>query len=177
MLKKILLVLVALVVVFLLVVALQPSDYRVERMTTIAAPPSQVFAEVNDFHKWEAWSPWAKLDPDAKITFEGPDAGEGAVLAWAGDENVGVGKMTQFESRPDEHIKIKVDFVEPFEGSTNSEFSFKPQGDQTDVAWAMHGHHNFVEKAFCLVMKGLDMMGDDLEKGLAQLKSVVEQPS
>ncbi|MEZ5829006.1 MAG: hypothetical protein R3D30_14815 [Hyphomicrobiales bacterium] len=72
-------------------------------------------------------------------------------------------------------MKIKVDFEEPFEGSTNSEFTFKPAGDQTEVAWAMHGHHNFIEKAFCLVMNGLDMMGDDLEKGLAQLKTVAEQ--
>jgi len=175
MLKKILWILVAIVVVFLVVVALQPSDYRVERTATIDAPASQVFTHVNDFHKWDAWSPWAKLDPDAKITFEGPDAGEGSVLAWSGNENVGIGKMTLVESRPDEKVKIKVDFEKPFEGSTNSEFAFKPAGDQTEVAWAMHGHHNFIEKAFCLVMNGLGMMGDDLEKGLAQLKTVAEQ--
>ena len=175
MLKKVLIVLAAIVLIFVVVVALQPSDYRVERATTIAAPPSQVFPHVNDFHKWDAWSPWAKLDPDAKITFEGPPAGEGTVMTWAGDENVGVGKMTLVESRPNEHVKIKVEFTEPFEGGTNSEFNFKPEGDQTQVAWAMHGHHNFVEKAFCLVMNGLGMMRDDLEKGLAQLKSVVER--
>lgn len=175
MLKKILLVLVALVLVFVVVVALQPSDYRIERTTTISAPPSEVFAHVNDFHKWEAWSPWAKLDPDAKVTFEGPEAGEGAIMTWAGDENVGVGKMTLVESKPSESVKIKVAFTEPFEGGTNSDFSFKPTGDQTEVAWAMHGRHNFVEKAFCLVMNGLGMMGDDIDKGLAQLKSVAEQ--
>lgn len=175
MLKKILLVLVALVLVFLVVVALQPSDYRVERTTTIAAPAPEVFAQVNDFHKWGTWSPWAKLDPDAKIAFEGPQAGQGTVMTWAGDENVGVGKMTLVESKPDETIKIRVDFTEPFEGGTNSEFNFRPKGDQTEVAWTMHGHHNFVEKAFCLVMNGLDMMGDDIEKGLARLKQVSEK--
>lgn len=175
MLKKILLVLVALVLVFVIFVALQPSDYRVERTTTVDAPASQVFAHVNDFHKWEAWSPWAKLDPNAKVTFEGPAAGQGTVMSWAGDENVGVGKMTLVESKPEEAIRIRVDFVEPFEGGTDSDFSFTPDGDRTEVAWAMHGHHNFMEKAFCLVTNGLDMMGEDIEKGLANLKSVAEQ--
>ncbi|MGK2922577.1 MAG: SRPBCC family protein [Methyloceanibacter sp.] len=75
MLKKILLVLVALVLVFVVVVALQPSEFHVERSVTVDAPASKVFGEVNDFHKWEAWSPWAKLDPNAKVNFEGPEAG------------------------------------------------------------------------------------------------------
>ena len=175
MLKKILLVLVALIVVLGVVIALQPSDYRVERTTTIDAPTADVFARVNDFQKWEAWSPWAELDPDAKLAFEGPQAGEGSVMTWAGDEKVGVGKMTLVESKPNEAVKIKVTFTEPFEGGTNSDFRFTPKGNQTEVAWTMHGQHGFMEKAFCLFMNGLDMMRDDIDKGLAQLKSVAEQ--
>src|SRR5665648_1264039 len=117
MLKKILLALVALVVVFVVVVALQPSEFHVERSVTVAAPPADVFAEVYDFHKWDAWSPWAKLDPNAKVGFEGPEAGEGTVMTWAGNSEVGAGKMTLVESKPDELVKIKLDFTEPFEGS------------------------------------------------------------
>jgi hypothetical protein len=173
--RKILLVLVALLAVFLIVVALQPSDYRVERTTTIAASPAQVFPHVNNLHQWEAWSPWAKIDPDAKVTFEGPEAGEGAVMTWDGDDNVGAGKMTLVESDPDKAVKIKVTFTRPFEGGTNSDFSFTPKGNLTEVAWAMHGTHNFMEKAFCLVFNGVNMMSNDIDKGLAQLKSVVEQ--
>ena len=175
MLKKILLVLVALIAVLVVVIALQPSDYRVERTTTIDAPVAAVFERVNDFQKWEAWSPWAELDPDAKLGFEGPQAGEGAIMTWAGDHKVGVGKMTLVESKPDEAVKIKVEFTEPFEGGTNSHFRFTPKGEQTEVAWAMHGQHGFMEKAFCLFMNGLDMMRSDIDKGLAQLKSVAEQ--
>ena len=72
MLKKILIVAAALVAVFALVVALQPGAFRVERKATIAAPDSVLFAQVNDFHMWDAWSPWAKLDPAMKQTYEGP---------------------------------------------------------------------------------------------------------
>jgi hypothetical protein len=174
MLKKILLALAAIIVLFVIVVATQPSDFRVERTATIAAPAANVFAQVNDLHKWDAWSPWAKLDPNAKISFEGPEAGQGAAMSWAGNDKVGEGKMTVVESRPDEAVKLKVDFVKPFEGTSTSEFAFRPEGDQTAVTWAMSGHHNFIGKAFCLVMNGQKMIGDDMEKGLAQLKSVAE---
>jgi hypothetical protein len=175
MLKKILIGLAFVILAFVVVVALQPSEYRVERSATMQAPPSEVFAQVNDFHKWEAWSPWAKLDPASKVTFTGPEAGTGAVMNWAGNEKVGKGTLTLVESKPDESVKTKVEFVEPFEGSANSEFNFTPAGDQTKVTWSMSGQHNFIEKAMCLVLNGKKMMADDIDKGLANMKSVVEQ--
>jgi hypothetical protein len=175
MLKEILIALVLVIAALLIIVAIQPSDFRVERTTTIAAPADAVFAQVNDLHRWDAWSPWAKLDSDAKVTFAGPDAGKDAAMSWSGNDKVGEGKMTIVESHPNDAIKIEVDFTKPFEGSIGSEFGFKPNGDKTDVTWAMTGHRTFVQKAFCLVMNGDKMMGGDLEKGLAELKSVAEQ--
>jgi len=174
MLKKILLVLVALVLVFVVVVALQPSEFHVERSVTVDAPASKVFGEVNDFHKWDAWSPWAKLDPDAKVGFEGPESGEGTVMTWAGNSEVGAGKMTLVESEPDKLIKIKVDFTEPFEGTSGSQFNFTPDGDKTAVTWSMNDDHTFLEKAFCLIMNGKKMVGDQMDQGLAKLKQVSE---
>jgi hypothetical protein len=108
--KKILIGFAVIVVVFVVIVALQPSDFRVARSATISAPASAVFAQVNDFHKWEAWSPWAKLDPAAKNSFEGPPAGIGAIFRWAGNDEVGAGSMTIIESRPSELIRIKLEF-------------------------------------------------------------------
>ena len=101
---KILIALVAIVAAFAAFVALRPSEYRIARSATIAAPASEIFAQVNDFHKWDAWSPWAKLDPNAKTTFEGPSAGEGAVFAWAGNSQIGEGRITLTQSRPAELI-------------------------------------------------------------------------
>jgi len=98
MLKKILIGLAVLVALFVVIVAMQPSDFRVEKSATIAAPPTEVFAQVNDLHKWDAWSPWAKLDPEAKIAFEGPESGQGAAMSWSGNDRVGEGKMTIVES-------------------------------------------------------------------------------
>jgi len=150
------------------------SEYRIARSATIAAPASDVFAQVNDFHKWDAWSPWAKLDPDAKTTFEGPSAGEGAVFAWAGNSQIGEGRMTLTQSRPAELIRIKLDFVQPMAGTSTAEFTFKPEGNRTAVTWAMFGHNNFVSRAICLFMNQDKMLGGYFEKGLENLKAVAE---
>jgi hypothetical protein len=174
MLKKILLTLAAIVVIFLIVVALQPADYRVARSTTMAAPATIVFAQVNDLHRWDAWSPWAKLDPAMKATFDGPAAGKGAIYHWVGNKDVGEGQMTIIESQPSDAIKIQLDFIKPFPSSSITDFSFKPEGSQTAVTWTMSGKNNFVAKAFCLFMNMDKMVGGDFEKGLAQLKTVTE---
>ena len=175
MLKKILIAVVLLVVGFTVVVALQPSQFHVERTATIAAPPAAVFAHVEDLHKWEAWSPWAKLDPAAKVGYEGAPAGKGAAFTWAGNDNVGEGRMTIVESRPAELVDIKVDFTKPFEGTNASAFTFKPAGDGTAVTWSMSGHQNFFAKAMCLVFNGKKMIGNSLDQGLTQLKAVAEK--
>ena len=177
MLKKILIAFVVLVVAFLVVVAMQPSEFRITRSATMSAPVTNVFSQVNNFHNWEAWSPWAKLDPAMKQTYEGPEAGAGAIYSWDGNSEVGAGRMTLLESRTNELIRIKLEFLRPFESVNSTDFSFQPQGeksDQTTVTWTMDGKNNFVSKAFCLFMDMDKMVGGDFEKGLAQMKALVE---
>jgi uncharacterized protein YndB with AHSA1/START domain len=174
MLKIILIVLALIIIVLVVIVALQPSEFRVARSTTISAPASAVFAQVNDFRKWEAWNPWAKIDPAMKQTYEGAPAGTGAVYTWAGNKEVGEGRMTIIESRPNELIRIKLEFFRPFRATNTAEFTFKPAGNQTVVTWSMTGENNFMAKAVHLFMNMDKMVGGQFEKGLASMKSVVE---
>jgi uncharacterized protein YndB with AHSA1/START domain len=174
--KKILLVLLILVLAFLGFAATLPEDYRVERSTTINAPAEAVFNQVNDFHNWNAWSPWAKLDPNAKNTFDGAASGVGAVFKWSGNDEVGEGSMTLLESRPQERIQIRLVFIRPFEDTADVEFKFQPQGEQTMVTWTMSGKHDFVTKIICYFMNMDKMLGSDFEKGLASLKATAESP-
>lgn len=169
MLKKLLIVIAAVVLAFLGYVALQPAVGHVERSASIAAPASAIFAHVNDFHKWEAWSPWAKLDPAAKTTFEGPASGKGASFSWAGNSEVGAGKMTIVESNPNDSIKINLDFTEPMHSTSVAEFTFKPDGNKTKVTWSMSGGGSFLARAMCILFGGERMMGGMFEKGLANL--------
>lgn len=174
MLKKILIGIALIVVAFIVIVATRPADFRVARSITILAPPEVVFAQVNDFHKWDAWSPWAKLDPAAKNIFEGPTSGTGAAFAWAGNNEVGEGRMIITESRPNELIQINLAFLKPFKATNTAEFTFKPEGDRTMVTWSMFGKNNFISKAVGLFMDCDKMVGGQFEQGLAQMKSIAE---
>ncbi len=171
MLKKILIAVAVLIVGFLVLVAFQPPTYRVSRSAVIPAAPAAVFPLVNDFHRWGAWSPWASLDPNMKVTYGGPAEGAGATYAWVGNSQAGQGQMTILESRPNELVRIKLEFIKPFASVAATEFTFRPEGSGTAVEWTMSGDHNFFSKAMCLFV-GMDkMIGPDFEKGLAQMKA------
>lgn len=172
-LTKVALALVVIVVGLLVVVAIQPSSYRVERTTTMAAPPEAVFEQVNDFRNWQKWSPWANLDPNAEAIFEGPDSGEGAVFRWKGNDEVGEGSMTILESDPNKLVRIRLEFIKPFEDTSTTEFTLAPEGNQTRVAWSMYGENNFVGKAFCLLMDMDKMIGEKYDEGFANMKKIV----
>lgn len=159
---------------FCVVVALEPEDLKITRTATIGVAPDKVFEQVNDFHKWEAWSPWAKLDPAMKTTYSGPASGVGAAYSWIGNDDVGEGKMTITQSHSNEHIAIDLEFIKPLAAKNLTKFIFKPEGDKTNVTWTMAQKNNFVMKAFCLVMDMDKLVGADFEKGLAQLKTVSE---
>jgi hypothetical protein len=172
--KKFLLLLVIVIAGLAGFVALQPDTFRIERRMLVDAAPLDVFAQVNNFHRWEDWSPWAKLDPDAKVAFEGPPAGPGAIFKWAGNDKIGQGTMTLVENKPGEFVRIDVEFVKPFEGKNTSEFTFRRQGDRTLVTWTSTGPMTFMTKAMCLIRNMETVLGPDMENGLVQMKAVAE---
>jgi hypothetical protein len=159
------------------VVARPPNEFRISRAALMKATAAMVFEQVNDFHKWEAWSPWAKLDPNSKSTFSGAASGVGAGFAWAGNSKVGEGRMTIIEGRPNELILIKLEFLKPFTATNTAEFTFKPEGNQTLVTWSMFGKNNFIGKAIGLIMNCDKMIKGQFDKGLVQMKAVVEAKS
>ncbi len=177
MLKKIALALVLIVLAFTGYVALQPAVGTITRSATLAAAPSAVFPYLNDLHKWQDWSPWAKLDPNAKVTFEGPTSGVGSAFAWAGNREIGEGKMTIVASEPDTGVKMKIDFAKPFASNSIAEFKLKPDGAGTNVTWSMTGKRHFLARAMCIVFNADKMVGDTFEKGLANLGQVAAAAS
>jgi hypothetical protein len=170
----ILLALAFIAILFIIVVAGQPDEFKISRSAKISAPPEKVFPHVNDFHKWEAWSPWAKLDPACKNNFKGATAGKGSIFSWDGNKKVGAGRMTITESRPSDLIRIKLEFFRPFKAVNTAEFTFIPDSDQTVLNWSMFGKNNFMGKVMGLFMNCDKMVGGDFEKGLAAMKSVAE---
>jgi len=170
-----LLLTLGLIMAAVVVVASAQSDtFRVERRSLIQASPDRIFPLISDFHAWSRWSPWEKLDPDLKRTFSGEAAGRGSVYSWEGNAKVGVGRMEILEAEAPSRLRIRLDFLKPFEAHNEAHFNLEPEGAATRVIWAMTGPRPFPMKVMGLFMSMDSMVGKDFEAGLANMKSLAE---
>jgi uncharacterized protein YndB with AHSA1/START domain len=175
MLKTTALAVLALIAALLIFAATQPDTFRVERTARIQAPAEKIFPLIGDFHRWGTWSPYEKLDPEMKREFGGTPSGKGATYAWDSKGKAGAGRMEIMESSPSSRIAIKLDFIKPFEGHNTAEFTLKPEGDATQVTWAMYGPNPYVAKLMGIFFNMDQMIGKDFEAGLASLKTATEK--
>ena len=175
MIKTIAMVLALLIAALLMYAATKPDSFRIERSTTIKAPPEKIFALINDFHQWEAWSPWEKIDPALKRTYSGAANGVGAVYEWSGNKDIGQGRMEIVESVPSAKVMLKLDFVTPFEAHNKVDFTLAQQGDVTKVTQAMYGPSPYISKLMTIFFSMEKMVGKKYEEGLANLKAIAEK--
>jgi len=180
MLIKVLLAVVGLLVLLIAIAATRPSDYRVERRLEIAAPTDVVFASLNDLHRFEGvlvlfGEPWDSLDPNMQKSFGGSAVGVGQTYAWDSKKDAGKGRMTIEESAPSQSVRIKLEFEKPMKSTSISSFTLAGTSTGTAVTWTMEGKHNFVGKAMSVFMNMDKMLGGDIEKGLARLKTASER--
>ncbi|HUK55896.1 MAG TPA: SRPBCC family protein [Nitrospiria bacterium] len=175
MIKIIAIAAVVLIAALLIYAATRPDTFRVRRSASIKAPPERIFALINDFHRWGAWSPWEKMDPAMQRIHSGASDGKGAVYEWEGNNKVGKGRMEITESSPPSQVTIKLDFIKPFEGHNVAEFTLEPEGDTTKVTWAMHGPLPYMAKVIHVFFNMDRIVGKDFETGLANLKTIAEK--
>ena len=175
MLKTASIVLFLLVAAILIYASTRPDHFRIERSITIQSTPDKVFPLINNFHQWEAWSPWEKVDPQIKRSYSGAPQGTGAIYEWSGNKNIGQGRMEITESASPAKVTIKLDFITPFEAHNAVDFVLTPQGNSTRVTQAMYGPSPFVSKLMGLVFNMDKMVGDKYEEGLANLKALAER--
>jgi hypothetical protein len=168
--------LVALVVLAVLGLALtKPSELFVERQATISATPSVVYALINDLHRFNEWSPWAKRDPEMTTSFEGPSSGVGASYSWRGNRDVGVGRLTITDALIDSKVGMRLEFIEPFAATNQVQFSLTPSAEGTRVTWAMSGRNDFMSKLGSVFIDVEGMIGKDFDSGLRSLKTLAER--
>lgn len=159
----------------LILAALKPDVFRVQRSASIKAPPEKIFPFINEFDRWSAWSPWEKKDPAMKRTRSGPAGGNGAVYAWEGNGEVGVGRMEITNATSPSLVALNLDFIKPFEAHNQVEFTLEGKGDSTNVTWTMRGPVPYVAKIVHVIFDMDKMVGKDFETGLAKLKSAAER--
>lgn len=175
MIKKIGLVLLALIAIVLGLAATKPDTFSVRRTITINAAPEKIHPLVADFHNWPAWSPWEKLDPDMRRTFSGAPSGKGAVYAWDGNSDVGAGRMEIVDTAAPGRVDIRLQFLRPMETTSNTRFTLEPRDGGTEVTWYMTGPMPFISKVMSVFVSMDSMIGADFDKGLAQMKAAAEK--
>ena len=152
----------------------QPDRFQVQRTATINAPPDRIFTLISDFHRWNSWSPYEKLDPAMRRTYTGAERGTGAVYEWEGNSKVGKGRMEITDAAAPSAVAVKLDFLAPFEAHNVATFTLAPAAGGTNVTWAMDGPTPYVGKIFHLFVDMNRMVGKDFETGLANLKTAAE---
>ena len=172
--QSIVIVIVVLVAGVLVLAAIKPDTFRVQRTAAIKAPPEKIFALIDDFKAWGTWSPWENKDPAMKRTYGATTRGKGATYAWEGNKDVGQGSMEIAASTPPSRIALKLDFLKPFEAHNSVEFTLAPAGDTTKVTWEMQGPTPFFAKIVHVFINMDRMVGKDFETGLANLKAAAE---
>lgn len=171
----IVLIIIVLVALVLIYGVSQPAGFSVVREADFKAAPNKVFAQINDFHNWSAWSPWEKMDPDMKREFSGAATGVGAKYAWVGNKKVGQGNMEITNSVPSKNMQLDLNFIKPFQASNVTEFTLTPNGKGTHVKWEMRGRAPFMFRVMGMFFSMDKIVGTDFERGLANLRGVVDK--
>ena len=175
MLKIILLVVAAAIAALLAYAAFKPNSFRLSRSTTINAPPDKVFALINDLRQFNAWNPFAKLDPQNAITYDAVTVGVGGAYNWQGEKS-GAGRMQITESVPAQRVSAKLDFSKPFEAHNRVDFTVQAQGDKAcTVTWKMHGPMPYLNRLMTTFFDMDKTVGKEFEAGLANLKAMAEK--
>lgn len=172
--KKFFTILASLIIILLLIAAVAPKDFKIEREIVINQPQSVVFNYLRIQKNSTDWSPWVKMDPAMVQENKGEDGKVGFITAWSGNSEVGSGEQEIINIVPDERIDVELRFTKPMQTVNHAYFITEPAGEkQTRVVWGMTGRTPFPFNLICLFMK--KKVGDTFEQGLIDLKLNLEK--
>ena len=163
------------ITVVLILAAMKPDQFRVQRTVAIKAPPDKIFPLINDFKAWPAWSPYETKDPSMKRTYGATTSGKGATYAWDGNGQVGAGNMLITDAPAPAKVTLDLNMTRPMEAHNIVDFTLVPAGDSTTVTWAMRGNTPYFAKIIHVFLNMDQMVGGDFEAGLAKLKTAAEK--
>ena len=167
-------ILVGLIITLLLVSAVMPKSYSVEKNTVIKLPVAEVMNRISDLNYYSQWNPWQQSDPTAKSTITGTAGTAGHKYAWEG-KKVGVGSLTLL-STDSKHIHFLLEFFKPWKAQAKDNWSFEQWGDgnETKVTWQNSGDLPWPMARLMgpMINKNLN---HQFEKGLNNLKKMCEE--
>ena len=163
-----------LVAIALLLAVSRPDTFRVARTVRVEAAPDAIFPLIEDLRRHEEWSPFYRKDPAMKGTYGETARGAGATFDFAGNRNVGTGRVSITGTTPPSSVAMRLQMTKPIACDNAIAFTLAPAGAGTDVTWAMRGPVPLLARLVHMVCDVDRMVGRDFEAGLASLKALAE---
>lgn len=174
-LKWLLIIVVSLAIVLAVIGFFLPKTVHIERSIVIGGDRDKVFNQINSMERFNQWSPWFKLDPNANYQYSGPQSGKGSKMSWdSADPNLGKGTQEIIESQYPSLVKTELFFGDdpnPGYATFNIE---EITYTQTRVTWSFDADfgNNIIGRYFGLMLDS--MLGPQYDEGLKALKQQVE---
>ena len=169
--KSLIVLLLIIIVLFVVIGLFLPQNYTVTRSINIDATPRKVYPYVNNLNNWPKWSPWTENDPTLKVTVGDKASGVGASQSWVGKD--GDGSLVFTSSSPREGIRYDLEFNQG-QFKCQGGFDFLPEGQDTEVVWIMTGNVDTPIIGGYFASRMDSWVGKEFERGLQNLKEVVE---
>ncbi len=166
---------IAIVALVLIVAAIAPSDYSVKREVVIQKSGLEVFDYIKYLRNQDNFSTWAQKDPNMEKTFTGEDGTVGFMSHWNSEvEDVGEGEQEIMKIEDGKRIEFQLRFIKPFEATDMAYMTTEDLGGQTKVVWGFEGNMPYPSNLMLLFMDFDEMLGPELQTGLNNLKSIME---
>ncbi|KQO28400.1 polyketide cyclase [Flavobacterium sp. Leaf82] len=174
--KKILIIIILVFAIVLIGAYFMPKTYSIEREITINKSVDSVFNYVKYLKNQNEFSVWANIDPKMKSTYKGTDGNVGSISAWESDvKEVGVGEQEITKIIDNKRIDFALRFKKPMEDTADGFMSTEAvTANQTKVKWGINGVIPYPMNIMLPMMKLDQMIGNDLQKGLENLKNKME---
>ena len=175
-LKKILYVILALMVIWLIAAAFIDGKIHFEKSVSIHASPDKVWSNTNSLKAMDQWSPWNKLDPNMKKNWTGNTGQAGEKNCWEGNEDAGKGcqKVVKVDAA-NRKIDTKIVFLTPYESESTSSVIVVPEGSGSKATWTFDTEIPYPWTVTKLMYNLEEMIGKDYTEGLNNLKKISEQ--
>ncbi len=175
MLKKILIILLAILALPLLIAAFVKKDFGVERSVVIDKPVTEVFDYVSKVRNQVNYDVWSQIDPEMVPTYKGEDGTVGFEYSWISEHpNVGNGSQTITQVIAGERIDHALHFMSPFESTADSWIETKAIGDnQTEVTWGFTTRVAYPMNLMLALMNMEEAIAKDYDTGLSNLQTLM----
>ena len=169
-------VIVSLIALVLLIALFVKQRYSLYREITINRSKEQVFQFIKYLKNQDHYAVWNQMDPAMKRAFTGTDGTVGFKSAWdSQNKKVGKGEQEIKKITENERLDTALHFIKPFEGLADSWMTTTGTGNGTTVQWGLSSKMKYPMNIMLLFMNMDKLLGSDLEKGLANLKTVLEK--